>query len=175
MKKTTYIITAVAVVLLVIGLVYFFTKKEAGDINQNLNTNVNAAKTNINTNTNQAVANLNTNQTTANQNINQANVNAGQTNQNSNKSAVTNNFTQTGILSEQTTGFNLVWETPGNPTNFVTLQFDYQNTVSQCTVDGAALTCQMALDENLLLAGDQVTITGYKITADAVAVTMLDK
>lgn len=86
------------------------------------------------------------------------------------------NFSQTGnITGDATTGFTLVYEEPGAPALTAQLHFDYPDYISSCTIDGVPMTCQEAIDQDLLLAGDLVTVTGTEVSDGEVAVTMLDK
>ena len=86
------------------------------------------------------------------------------------------NFSETGNLTgDTTTGFTLVYEEAGAPALTALLRFDYPNYASECTIEGIPMTCLDAMDQDLLMAGDLVTITGTEEAAGEIAVTMLDK
>ncbi|MFH1597453.1 MAG: hypothetical protein ABIB97_00075 [Patescibacteria group bacterium] len=169
--KTTYTITVTVVVIMVIALVYYFTTKEAGETNQNVNANNNIETIVLNQNVNQAVVtntyqpvemNVNTNQ--AVEEIEEAETSDG------------TDFTETGNLTgDSITSFTLVYEEPGNPALTALLNFDYPGYTSSCTIDGVPMTCQEAIDQEFLVAGDLVTVTGTDVGDGEVVVTMLDK
>jgi len=85
-------------------------------------------------------------------------------------------FSQTGNLTgDSLSGYTLVYEKPGAPALTADLLFDYETISSQCTIDGIPMDCQDALSQDLLIAGDLVTITGSEITSGVVAIIILDK
>ncbi len=85
-------------------------------------------------------------------------------------------FTKTGNLTGDTaSGFTLVYEESGAPALTAILNFDYPGYTSSCTVDGVPMTCLEAIDQELIIVGDLVTVTGTEVSDGEVAVTMLDK
>lgn len=113
-----------------------------------------------------------------NSNLNQNNnTNTNQTEiDNEEVTVAGSDFTETGNLTgEAITGFTLLYEEPGAPALTAVLFFDYPGYASSCTVDGIPMTCQEAMDQDLLVTGDLVTITGTEVIAGEIAVIMLDK
>ncbi|MBU1148913.1 hypothetical protein KKI23_02365 [Patescibacteria group bacterium] len=103
------------------------------------------------------------------------NVNANTNQADAETVTTTTEFTETGNLTgEATSGFSLLYEEPGNPALTVSLNFDYPSYTSSCTIDGVPMTCQQAMDQDLLTAGDLVTVTGTEVDTGEIAVTMLD-
>jgi len=72
------------------------------------------------------------------------------------------NFTQTGNLSKpaESTSWYVLWEQPGNPAVNRELVFDQQNIISRCINGTSRGNCTDFLANNLMQAGDKITVEG---------------